>query len=481
MADATVAEAIHHMLTTNKFFFFDTAVTKSIANMTVKPGNVIKNSHNPLFQEDFFAEPPRPWEVRYDNGYPNVFYDPEAGLYRCYYTLFCKDDVSAGTPLDARRGNQYVPKPGRETALVYAYSTDGVNWVKPSLGTVEFAGNTHNNLIMLNAHGASVFHDERETDPAKKYKMMLRLDEEPRLLAASFSADGIHWCEPIPWEPKVRLIKADTHNFACWDEQLGKYVFISRHWNQGQRVVVRSESDDFIHWTKPVEIFRGIGLDDQIYSMPIFRYGNLYFGLAAIYHDGDRELEHWDKVDCELTYSGDTITWNRVCPGTPIIPRGKGEYPDGEYDSGCIYPSVPVIHPDRIDLYYMGGNGQHTNFRETSLNVASLGIDRFAGYEPRDLTREGYLETTVWTFGDARSLYLTADVWDNGYVKAEIRDRTGKAVDGYSFEQFRTITETTTGAIACWEQKHEIDVMEKGFTICFRVKNAKLYAGELKL
>lgn len=454
----------------------DTAVTKLTRNMVLKPGTIAKHRLNPLFREDFFAEPPRPWEVRYDNGYPNVFYDPEYCIYRCYYTLFSNDPVSASTPLAERRGKQYVPQPGRKTALAYAYSEDGIHWVKPSLGTVEFEGSTENNLIMHNAHGASVFRDESEADPARRYKMMLRLDEEPRVLAAAFSADGIRWSEPIPWEPRVRLIKADTHNVVFRDERSGKYVLISRHWSRGQRTVVRSESDDFIEWSKPVEIFRGIGPDDQIYSMPIFPYEDLYIGLAAIYHDGDRELDHWDKVDCELTYSGDTVTWNRICPGTPIIPRGEGEYPDGEYDSGCIYPSIPVIHSDRIDLYYMGGNGQHTNFRETSLNVASIGIDRFAGYEPREQDREGVLETAVLNADENSRLYVTADVGSGGYVKAEIRDRAGNPITGFEYEKFQAITESITRGTVQWGDKSELSGLANGFTIGIRVHNAKLYA-----
>ncbi|WP_159888457.1 hypothetical protein [Paenibacillus puerhi] len=458
-----------------KLLLLDTAVIKKFENMTIKPGEIKKSSHNPLFTEDFFSNPPRPWEVRYDNGYPNVFYDEAYKIYRCYYTLFVIDQVSATTPLDKRRGNQYVPRPGRETGLAYAYSEDGINWIKPSLGTVEFQGSTDNNLIMLDAHGASVFRDPRETDPAKRYKMMLRLDEDPRLLAASFSPDGVHWCEPIPWEPRVRVIKADTHNFAYWDEHLEKYVLISRHWTRNLRNVVRSESDDFINWSKPVEVFKGDGLDDQIYSMPIFRYADLYLGLATIYHDGDRELAHWDKVDCELTFSGDTLSWSRVCSGVPVIPRGKGEYPDGDYDSGCIYPSIPVVHPDRIDFYYMGGNGQHTNFRETSLNVASIGIDRFAGYEPVDKLREGTLETSMLTTTGG-CLCLTADIWEDGYVKVEIRDRDGNPVDGYRFEEFQTITETMTDGAVLWNKYDELGSHEQGFKIGFKVKNARLYA-----
>ena len=33
--------------------------------------------HNPLFTQD------QPWEIRIDNGYPNVLYDPEERIFRC--------------------------------------------------------------------------------------------------------------------------------------------------------------------------------------------------------------------------------------------------------------------------------------------------------------------------------------------------------------------------------------------------------------
>ena len=41
--------------------------------------------NNPLMVQD------RPWEIRIDNGYPNVIYDEEKEIYRCYYTLFTDD------------------------------------------------------------------------------------------------------------------------------------------------------------------------------------------------------------------------------------------------------------------------------------------------------------------------------------------------------------------------------------------------------
>ena len=44
----------------------------------------IRKDKTVFFKEDYFSEPSRKWEVRYDNGYPNVIYDREEKIYRCY-------------------------------------------------------------------------------------------------------------------------------------------------------------------------------------------------------------------------------------------------------------------------------------------------------------------------------------------------------------------------------------------------------------
>ena len=46
---------------------------------------------------------------------------------------------------------------------------------------------------------------------------------------------------------------------------------------------------------------RGADAHDQIYSMPICRYGDLYIGLPSIFHKGDaKQPPDWDMVDTEL-------------------------------------------------------------------------------------------------------------------------------------------------------------------------------------
>ncbi|MCE2473454.1 MAG: hypothetical protein J4G18_16485, partial [Anaerolineae bacterium] len=135
------------------------------------------------------------------------------------------------------------------------------------------------------------------------------------------------------------------------------------------------------------EILRGADAHDQIYSMPIARYGDLYLGLPAIFHKGDESAADWDRVDTELAISADTLHWRRICPGQALIPRGAGSYPDGEHDCGCIYAAAPIVQGDKVLLYYGGSNGLHNDWREGSFNLATLPLDRFAGY--RSLARPG--------------------------------------------------------------------------------------------
>ena len=86
------------------------------ASLHVQP--IHKDTENgALFTEEFFAVTPKRWEVRYDNGYPNVLYDPQARLYRCYYTLFLEDADSASTSKQTRAHTHYTPRSDRQVGL----------------------------------------------------------------------------------------------------------------------------------------------------------------------------------------------------------------------------------------------------------------------------------------------------------------------------------------------------------------------------
>lgn len=462
----------------NYYFMFEPKIIKRMRNMEVVLGEAVKSVHNPLFAEEYFADPPKPWEVRYGNGYPNVCYDEKIRKYRCYYTVVIKDRESVENPPNRRRGRDYVPKGRVLTAAAYAESDDGLQWRKPELGLVEFGGDTRNNLIRAYAHGAGVMLDRKERDPGRRFKLLARDDRDGSLFAA-FSEDGICFTENIPLEMSEKL-PGDTHNFVFYDEKHQEYALITRMYEDGIRVVVRCRSVDFINWSRPEIIFRGGYLSDQMYAMPVFMRDGAYFGLVSVFHGADRDDPAFDKVECELAFSRGGNSFSRIKPNRGFIPRGKGEYPDGEYDCGCIFASAPIEKDGKYLFYYMGGNGHHTNFCETGLNLAVMDRNRIAGMTAADRGEEGLILTYPFLFGGGE-ISLTADVEPGGYIKAAMLTPDGRReIDGFTFEDCSEICSGGDSIRLTWKGRPVPEPYED-YVLSFRIRRAVLYqiGGEL--
>lgn len=364
-----------------------------------------KKENKVFFTEDFFSkEHPRKWEVRFDNAYPNVFYDPYIKKYRCYYSTFTRDASSAQTSLEERKKTHYNPNTHRIVSLCYAESHDGIHFEKPSLHLVQFEGSTENNLLGEFLHGTTVFLDLYEKDPKKRYKMLTKLDYGRGLhfFAVAFSEDGIHFGEYIPC-PSFNPY-GDTHNFVFYDEKIGKYVLITRSWKDSLRIPCLSFSEDFLHWSEIQEIPLTQGFDYQVYSMPVFRQDEYLLGLASIYHEGDTEAENYDTVDLELAYSYNYVGFHSIEKGSPFIERGQGNYAqNASFDAQVIFASTPLVQGDKLYFYYIGGNGRHTDFREGSLARAYIEKDRYAYVAAKNTEKEAVVVTQL--------LYLLEDTY----------------------------------------------------------------------
>lgn len=450
-------------------------------NAILQLGAVRKCAGNPLFGEEFFSEPPKRWEARLDNVYPSVVYDDDEGLFKCWYKSFIVDEASVRTPLAQRPQTPYTGH-GREEGLLYASSRDGLHWEKPQLGLIEFAGSRANNIVMRRAshgiHAGGVLKDPRASDPARCYKFFHRNPRAGRM-ATCFSADGLRWSQPVLWTEHDAV--GDTHNNAIWSPALGCYVGITRGWSggayRGLRTVLGSESADFLHWSEPVEILRGRDAHDQIYSMPIVQYAGLFIGLPAVFHKGDEKgdekKEDWDTVDTELAWSADTVNWQRICPGKPLIPRGAGSYPDGQYDCGCIYAAAPITRGKEVYIYYGGSNGLHNNWRESSLNLATLESDRFAGYAPRDKQKLA-LVTTAPLRLDAEGITVSAEIAAGGCIRAALLGGAGASIDGCALEDCLPLKTSDSACQLTWRRQAVLP--GETLRLVFALDRAALYA-----
>ena len=466
------------------YMAIDDRVLAEVNNLKVTLSTPEKCSENPLFTEEYFADPPKLWEARYDNFYPNVHYDPGEGIFKLWYNAFTSDASSEGTPLPHRPETEYKDGHRRTDGLLYAVSNDGIEWTKPELNIVDFEGSTANNIVMNTEthgfHGAGVLFDPDDPDPSRRHKAFFR-NSRDRRMAVAFSSDGLHWTPSVNW-PEHDAV-GDTHNNTIRMSD-GKYVGITRGWvgpkNQRVRTVLRTESVDFVHWSEPVEVLRGKNTHDQIYSMPIFRLGVTYFGLPAIFHKGDREAADWDTVDTELAWSTDTITWNRVCPGRPLIPHGEGTYRNGAYDCGCIYAAVPVLVGDTHYIYYGSSNGHHNGFREGSLSLATIQKDRFAGQTASNGI--GHCTTKPFVL-DGTRIVLNVEIAEGGTVRAEILKTDGAPVGGFSLKDCTPIHDGGMEVSPAWRSDVSTGALRgRNLILHVELQNATVFAisGDIK-
>ena len=461
-------------MTTSRLFL-DPRIVATTDKAKLELGAITKHPDNPLFVEEYFADPPKRWEARLDNVYPSVIYDDEERLFKCWYKSFIVDAPSNNTPL-AQRPRVAYAQGAREEGLLYARSTDGIQWEKPALGIIDFEGSCANNLVMRRAthglHAGGLLKDPRDPDPARRYKFIHR-NARARRMASCFSADGLHWSPPLLWPEHDAA--GDCHNNAIWSPERERYICVTRGWADGIRTVLRSESEDFVHWSAPVEIIRGRDAQDQIYSMPICRYGDLYIGLPSVFHKGDESAPDWDRVDTELAISADSLSWRRICPGQSLIPRGDGGYPYGEYDCGCIYAAAPFVHDGVVFIYYGGSNGLHNNWREGSLNLATLEIDRWAGYASADENEPAHLETRPLLLADD-SLSVNAEVEPGGAIRCMLLDAGGNPLEGFGLDDCLPVTKGGAKRELRWRGRPVSALRGKSARLVFEIHNAKLYA-----
>ena len=444
----------------SRFLVLDSRIIDNVQNAKLTLGEVNKHPANPLFGED------KPWEKRFDNLYANVIFDKQDGIYKCWYSPFIVDNSAQGMTLEERKQRRYKAPDNREMAICYATSKDGIVWDKPELGIVAYEGSKANNILWRGSneggehwdgpHGSGIFKDLQAPDPQRRYKAFLKAE----ILSIAFSPDGIHWGPAITC-PEADSA-GDTHNNAFWAPTLGKYVGITREWGEAfGRQVARTSSTDFINWSKSEVVLEGVDKRYQTYAMPVFYHGGVYLGLVAI-HDQEE-----DRVWTELTWSPDTVTWRRVCLGTPLISNSKEEM---AYDWGCVYAAAcPVFQEDEIRIYYGSSDGYHFGWRNGFFCMATLRPDGFAGYMPILEAKPAVITTKPVTCQGER-LCITADIQNKGSLSVSmIDDQDNEIAVSKPFSQ------TVTDGKVEWTRNTKLS-SGKDTRLRFLLNKAKLYS-----
>ena len=144
------------------FFAFDDVSVPFLDNLVLTMHSPRKHSQNPLVKLGSPGEPDE-WSVQF---YGSII--RHQGKFKLWYVA--ADEEAFDFYKDKRGFYGWQP--------AYAESEDGIDWVKPKLGLVEYKGSKDNNLVLLEPPGVmglhlAVLHEPEDPDPSRRFKMML--------------------------------------------------------------------------------------------------------------------------------------------------------------------------------------------------------------------------------------------------------------------------------------------------------------------
>lgn len=244
----------------------------------------------------------QPWEGN-TCAYYSLFQDGD--LYRMYYRGSHWDEQT-------RKGTH------REVTC-YAESRDGIHWVKPDLGLFEFEGSSANNIVLdgLGTHCFVAFKDENpKAAPEARYKGISRgRPVGEKGLYVFQSPDGIHW-SLLHDAPVITEGAFDSQNLAFWHPIERRYIDYHRTFTDGVRAIMRSTSEDFIHWTQPELLTYRSAPNQHLYTNAIRPYPRAPHILVGF---PTRFLPNGEHVEPLFMSSRDGLMFDRW--NDPVIPQ----------------------------------------------------------------------------------------------------------------------------------------------------------------
>ena len=463
----------------------------------------------------------KPWEVGI--GYTSVYRDPKSGKNQLWYQAY------AG----ARAGDRRL-----KCVVCYAESNDGIRFERPELDLFPYKGQKSNIVLVSNGgHGdrycCSVLVDAHEKNPARRYKMayydwsVVGRREEPGLHVA-FSPDGIHWTKhdkgpllptlygraaapPFADEDPYREVPGKgaprrTWSYPLsmsdvidvfWDPVRQVYVIIDKFWidgpdggTAGTMALGRTESKDFIHWSKPRLVLAPDdedGPDVEFHGAPAFFHKGRYFALCQVKRRRARLT-----TDIELLTSRDGMTWERPFRKEFFLARSK----PGRFDSRTLLSnSTPVVLEDEIRFYYGAANVAPLDGvksepgQRSGVGMASIPLDRFAGLCPAGKSKPPALPRPPEDIGQVTlkplDLQGVTDITANadcgeGSLRVELLTDEGYRVRGYSKDDSIVIQGDSLRHKVAWKDRGLNQLPAGRYLLRFHLQGATLFAVSFK-
>ena len=406
--------------------------------------------HRPVRAETVL-QPEQPWEGT-NLGHVSILRDGER--YRMYYRGYHNPGFSWSENI----------------VTCYAESRDGIHWIKPNLGLVEWEGSKDNNIITQGQRGAYLtpFRDPRPGVPqGQRYKSLA--GNPPR---AMISPDGIHWSvlRERPVLPKPRF------GISFWDPRRKTFLAYVRAWrpdgNGGRlRSIALATSSDFLAWGDPQLLDFGAVPDAHLYwntALPYFRAPHLYLGFPmrlVEYRDPETGAVR-DWTDALFMVSRDGFRFQQYREA--FVRPGLDAHNWQPHVNMLAYGIVPT-GPSEISLFLTNAAGGKRHLQRLTLRT-----DGFVSL--RASAREGEFVTKPVIFSGTQ-LLLNASTSAMGRLRVELQTADGKPIAGHQLDDCRELVGDSLALRVRWKRGADLSSLAgQPVRLRLQMRDADLFA-----
>lgn len=465
----------------------------------------------------------KPWELTI--AWTSVYRNPKTGKYQLWYQAYAGLKAGVEKPL--------------VNVVAYAESDDGITFRKPELDFFPFKDHAKTNIVLIGngiGDGAgeryccSVLVDEKETDPARRYKMAYYdwsiVKGRPEAgLHVAFSPDGIKWTKhekgplwetsfdrypqpafsdedilletPREGKPPRRMWRYSmTMSDAAdlfYDTIRQSYVIYGKMWidspsgsGQWKHAMGRSESKDFLNWSKGQLLLTPDDLDPtdvDFHTTPVFLYKGVYFCLNQILDRKNKGV-----IDIELSTSRDGFNFERLYRTEKFLPHNPG---GDSFDGRAIFSnSTPVFLDDEIRFYYGAynetpiGGGYEESRPKNGVGLATIPLDRFGGIKPvakseqttmKPVENIGQVTLKPIDLTGVTAITVNADA-AKGAVRIEVLNDKGYRMRGFTKADATPMSGDELRHPVAWKDKKLSDLPAGKYQLRVHLDNATLYA-----
>lgn len=248
-------------------------------------------------------------------------------------------------------------------------------------------------------------------------------------------------------------------------------------------------SPDCMHWTAHAEIpvidpaVRGMppavgGNTGQVHDTVVLPYEGYYVALYQDQHDPE-------NMPVELAMSRDAETFRHVKVGSKVIPVGAA----GEWDALTILPTIPIVLEKEIRLYYGGGREAISDDGYKRMDVrpglATLRRDGFTAVRLTGGAGEGWLETIPFALPEGRhKLRINAACPVGTEIRVAVIDaESGHEIQEYASGQCEALQGDSLEATIRWKAGQTLPLGVRLVRLRFELKGTdktpSLYAFRL--